>query len=75
MILSGSRLTREQGLVSEFGLNRTRADVTGGLAVAIRPGMAAFANAGRSLGRVDLNSSSYQVTFGMSFTARLWGEK
>ena len=75
LIVSGSRLTREQALISEFGLNRSRADVTGGVAVAIRPGMAAFVNAGRSIGRVDLNSSRYQVTFGMSFTARLWGKK
>jgi hypothetical protein len=75
VIVSGSRLTREQALISEFGLNRSRADVTGGVAVTVRPGLAVFVNAGRSIGRIDLNSSRYQVTFGASFNVRLWGEK
>ena len=75
VIVSGSRLTREQALISEFGLNRSRGDVVGGVAVALRPGLAVFANAGRSVGRVDLNSNRYQVTAGMSFNVRLWGRK
>jgi hypothetical protein len=74
-IISGSRLTREQGLISEFGLNRSRQDVVGGVAFTIRPGLALFVNSGRSFGRIDVNSSRYQVTFGFSFNARLWGEK
>jgi hypothetical protein len=75
VIVSASRLTHELGLISDFGLNRSRSDVVGGAAVMIRPGLAVFANAGRSIGRIDLNSSRYQVTVGFSFSARLWGEK
>lgn len=75
VIVSGSRLTRELALISEFGLNRSRSDVVAGASVAIRPGWSVFANTGRSFGRMDLNSSRYQITFGLSFNVRLWGEK
>jgi len=75
VIVSGSRLTRELALISEFGLNRSRSDVVAGAAFAIRPGWSVFANTGRSFGRIDLNSSRYHITFGLSFNLRLWGEK
>ena len=75
VIVSGSRLTRELALISEFGLNRSRSDVVAGAAVAIRPGWSVFANTGRSFGRIDLNSLQYQITFGLSFNLRLWGKK
>jgi hypothetical protein len=75
VIVSGSRLTHELKLISDLGLNRSRVDVTSGVAVALKPGVALFVNTGRSLGRMDLNSTSYQVTFGLSFNVRLWGEK
>lgn len=74
-IVSASRLTRELGLISEFGLNRSRSDVVAGAAISLRPGWSVFANTGRSFGRMDLNSSRYQVTFGLSFNVRLWEEK
>lgn len=75
VIVSGSRLTHELKLISDLGLNRSRSDAIGGIAVAVKPGWVVFANAGRSFGRIDLNSSRYQVTFGLSFNVRLWGEK
>ncbi len=75
VIVSGSRLTNELRLISDLGLNRSRVDVTGGVAVALKPGVAVFVNTGRSLGRADLNSNRYQVTFGLSFNVRLWGTK
>jgi hypothetical protein len=75
VIVSGSRLTHELKLISDLGLNRSRVDATGGVAVALKPGVAVFVNTGRSVGRVDLNSTRYQVTFGLSFNLRLWGEK
>jgi hypothetical protein len=74
-VVSASRLTRELGLISEFGLNRSRSDVVAGAAISLRPGWSVFANTGRSFGRMDLNSSRYQVTFGLSFNVRLWEEK
>ena len=73
-IVSASRLTRELALISEFGLNRSRSDVVGGVSVALRPGWSVFANAGRSIGRMDLNSTRHQVTFGLSFNVPLWGK-
>ncbi len=75
VIVSASRLTSNLGLISELGLNRSRSDILGGAAVTIRPGWAVFANAGRSFGRQDVNSSEYQATFGFSFNVRLWGRK
>jgi len=75
VILSGSRLVRELNLISDLGLNRSRVDVIGGVAVALKPGVAVFGNVGRTVGRTDPNSTCYQVTFGLSFNLRLWGEK
>ncbi len=74
-IVSASRLTRELGFISELGLNRSRTDGVGGVVLAIRPGWSVFANAGRSFGRIDLNSSRYQVTIGLSFNVPLWSKK
>ncbi len=75
VIFSASRLTRELALISSLGLNRSRSDLVAGAAIAVRPGMSVFANTGRSLGRIDLNSTRYQFTFGFSFNVRFWGEK
>ena len=74
VILSSSRLTRDLGLVSELGLNRSRSDALGGVAININPKWSVFANAGRSFGRMDQNSARYQVTAGISMNLRLWGE-
>ena len=74
VIVSHSRLTRELGLISRFGLNRSRSDIVGGAGISVSPAWTVFANAGRSFGRMDLNSSRYQVTAGVGFHFRLWGE-
>lgn len=74
VIVAGSRLTSELAFISELGLNRSRSDAIAGAVVAIRPGLAVFANTGRSFGREDLNSSRYRATVGLSFNARLWGD-
>ena len=74
VIVAGSRLTSELAFISELGLNRSRVDLVGGAVVAIRPGLAVFASTGRSFGRVDLNSTRYRATVGLSFNARLWGD-
>ncbi len=75
VILSHSRLTTERDLISQLGLNRSRSDVTGGVAVSPAPNWTLFANTGRSFGRRDLNSTRYQFTFGVSFNVRLWGKE
>ncbi len=73
VIVSHSRLTHELGLISELGLNRSRSDVTGGVGVTLAPNWSLFVNTGRTFGRMDLNSTRYQVTAGVSFNVRLWG--
>ena len=72
-VVSASRLTYDFDRISQLGLNRSRLDVAGGMSVAETPKCSVFANAGRSLGRQDLNSTRYQVTAGISFNMRLWG--
>jgi hypothetical protein len=72
-IVSHSRLTRELGLVSGLGLNRSRTDLTGGIAVNVTPKWTIFGSAGRSVGRLDVNSSVYQFSGGISLNLRLWG--
>ncbi|MBI3698002.1 MAG: hypothetical protein HY238_24600 [Acidobacteria bacterium] len=74
-IVSSSRLTRDLGLVSDLGLNRSRTDVLGGVTVMMTPSWGLFASAGRSVGRLDPNSARYQVTAGFTYHRRLWGER
>jgi hypothetical protein len=73
VIVTHSRLTRELGLVSGLGLNRSRTDLIGGIAVNLTPKWTIFGSAGRSVGRLDVNSSVYQFSGGISLNFRLWG--
>ena len=73
VIVSHSRMAHELGLISGLGLNRSRSDVTGGVAVTLAPNWSLFVNAGRTFGRMDLNSTRYQATAGVNFHVRLWG--
>ncbi len=75
VVVSSSRLTRDLGLVSELGLNRSRSDILGGVAININPKWTLFANAGRSFGRMDPNTARYQVNAGVSRNLRLWGQE
>lgn len=75
VVVSHSRLTRELGLVSELGLNRSRSDVLGMLSVNVSPQWGFYASAGTTFGRTDANSLRYQVTGGITFNFRLWGQK
>lgn len=74
-VFSTARVTREQSLISELGLNQSRADLEGGVTVQITKTWSIFVMAGRSLGRMDLNTSNYQLSAGMTFNLRLWGER
>ena len=75
VVVSGSRVTRDVGLLSELGLNRSQMDALAGASVEVHRGWSVFAMAGRSLGRKDANSTSYQLTGGLNVTFRLWGVK
>jgi hypothetical protein len=73
-VVSASRMTRELGLISDLGLNRSRIDLTAGAAIAIRPHCSVYINTGRTLGRIDENATRYQVSGGVTFDIRLWGK-
>ncbi|HZS51751.1 MAG TPA: hypothetical protein VFA54_12870 [Bryobacterales bacterium] len=75
VILSAARVTREAALISDLGLNRSRADATVSLTIMLTPRWSVFAGGGRSFGRSDLNSSCYAFSGGAAFHFRLWGEK
>lgn len=72
VVVSHSRLTRELGLVSDLGLNRSRTDLLGGIAVNVTPVLTIYGSAGRSVGRLDANSAVYQFSGGISLNLRLW---
>jgi len=75
VILSTARVTREVALISDLGLNRSRADATGSVTIMLTPRWSVFASGGRSFGRPDMNSSRYAFSGGATFHFRLWGEK
>ena len=75
VVVSHSRLTRELDLVSELGLNRSRSDALCIVSVPLTPRWGLFGSAGRTFGRTDGNSTRIQVSGGVSFTFRAWGER
>ncbi len=74
-IISHGRVTRETDLIADLGLNRSRSDFAGGATVALGPSWNAFVMAGRSFGREDLNTTRFQISGGIGFSFRLWGER
>lgn len=72
VILLHSRLTHELRLVSDLGLNRSRSDVLGSVAVTLSPHWSVYGSAGRSFGRTDVNSARYQLSGGFSVNFRVW---
>jgi len=75
VILSTARVTRELKLISDLGLNRSRADASGGVTIMITKAWSLFVMGGRSFGREDLNTSRYNFSGGVAFNARIWGEQ
>lgn len=74
IIVSSGRVTRELDLVRELGLNRSRVDFAGGASVVLNSTWSVNVVAGRSLGRTDPNSSRYQLSGGVGWNLRFWGE-
>lgn len=75
VVVSHSRLTRDLGLVSDLGLNRSRTDVLGGIGFNLTHNWSVYGSAGRSIGRLDVNSAIYQFSAGVSLNLRLWGAR
>lgn len=66
--ITQSHSTRSDDFSSALGLAQTRTDVSGGATVAVRPNVAVFGSAGRTISRQDLNSTSFFFTTGVSYS-------
>jgi hypothetical protein len=75
VVVSHARLTRELGLISELGLNRSRSDLLGIVSVTPSPRWGVYGSAGSTFGRTDANSLRFQVSGGITLNVRLWGKK
>jgi len=74
VVVSHGRIRKDADFISELGLNRSRSDVLVGASIYLAPGWGAYGNVSHSFGRSDPNSLRYQITAGLSYTLRLWGE-
>lgn len=74
-VVQSSRMTKDLRAISDLGWNRTEVRGSGGLSINISPRWSIFFEAGRTLGRMDQNSSHFDVSASISFTGRLWGRK
>lgn len=74
-VIAGSRATEHLGQLHSLGLNRTQLHGSAGLNVNISPSWSLFLEGGRTLGRKDQNSSSFEFTASIEFTAVLWGQR
>ena len=61
--------------ISNLGWNRTEVRGSAGLSINVSPRWSIFLEAGRTLGRMDQNSSHLDVSASISFTGRMWGRK
>ncbi len=66
--ITQSHSTRSDELSSALGLVQTRTDVSGGATVAVTPNVAVFGSVGRTISRQDLNSTTFFVTTGVSYS-------
>lgn len=68
--ISESHSLKRDDLSFALGLSKTRTDVSGGLAVAVRPNTAVFGSVGRTLSARDATSASLMFTAGVSLSLR-----
>ena len=74
-VVQSSRMTKDLRAISDLGWNRTEVRGSAGLSINITPRWSIFLEAGRTLGRMDQNSSHFDVSASISFTGHLWGGK
>jgi hypothetical protein len=74
VVISHGRIHKDAEFISELGLNRSRSDILAGAAFYLAPEWGAYGNVSRSFGRSDPNTLRYQVSAGLTYTFRLWGE-
>jgi hypothetical protein len=74
-VVQSSRMTKDLGAISNLGWNRTEVRGSAGLSMNVSRRWSIFLEAGRTIGRMDQNSSHLDVSASISFTGRLWGRK
>ncbi len=74
-VLQSSRMTKDLRAISNLGWNRTEVRGSAGLSFNISPRWSIFLEGGRTIGRMDQNSSHLDVSASISFTGRLWGRQ
>lgn len=70
VIISGSRITQHEEVNRELNINLARCDAVVGLNYRINDRFVLFANGGRTISRMDQNSSLYQATLGLTITQK-----
>ena len=73
-VVQVSRVTRDVQAIRELGWNRTEVDGSAGVDIDLSPHWSLFLEAGRTLGRMDVNSSRFGFTASIVYTGRLWGK-
>jgi hypothetical protein len=74
IVVSHGRIIKDTDFIAELLLNQSRSDVLVGAGFYVKPGWGAYANVSRSVGRSDPNMLRYQISAGLSYSLRLWGE-
>jgi hypothetical protein len=65
--LSHSYSTRQDDLSTALGFHRSRTDLSGGVTYALRPAVAVYGSAGRTISARDDNSATFIFSAGVSF--------
>jgi hypothetical protein len=73
-VVQVSRVTKDLQAIRDLGWNRTEVDGSAGVDIELSPHWSIFLEAGRTLGRMDENSSRFGFTASIVFTGRLWGK-
>lgn len=69
-----SHATQDVNAIRALGLNRTDVFGSAGVDIDLSPHWSLFLEAGRTLGRMDENSSRFGFTASIAYTGRLWGK-
>ena len=75
LTVSYSQFISNLGTLSDLGVSRGQTNATIGIARDINPQWSVFADVGRSIGRADPATSSFECTFGVTFSTSLWSRE
>jgi hypothetical protein len=70
-----SRATQDVNAIRALGLNRTDVFGSAGVDIDLGSHWSLFLEAGRTIGRTDVNSSRFAFTTNIVYTGRLWGKR